>query len=87
MYMANVHVTLKRTVLDPQGVTVMGALKSLGFGTVGDVRVGKYFEISLDASSLEEARSLVEQMCRKLLTNPVIEDFSFEVIPDGGAAR
>lgn len=86
MYQARVHVTLKKTVLDPQGVTVMGALKSLGFGSVADVRVGKYFEISFDARSPGEARDIVDEMCKKLLTNPVIEDYSFEVMADGGAS-
>ena len=86
MYTANVRVMLRKSVLDPQGVTVKGSLKSLDFNTVTDVRVGKYFQITLDAVSLEDARRLTEDMCKKLLTNPVIEEYSFEVTAGGASA-
>jgi phosphoribosylformylglycinamidine synthase len=86
VYLASIHVTLKKSVLDPQGVTVKGALESLGFRTVSDVRVGKYFQVSLDAESEESARAMVLDMCKKLLANPVIEQFDFDVSP-GGAAK
>ena len=82
MYLARVYVTLKPTVNDPQGLTIKGGLKSLGFETVDSVRAGKYMEIRLDATSEEAAKSAVTEMCKKLLANPVIEDFRFEV--DGG---
>jgi len=86
VYLASIHVTLKKSVLDPQGVTVKGALESLGFRTVSDVRVGKYFQVSLGAESEEAARAMVLDMCKKLLANPVIEQFDFDLEP-GGAAK
>ena len=76
---ARVFVTLKRTVLDPQGKAVRGALDRLGFAEVGDVRVGKYVEIRLSERDPIRARERVEQMCKKLLANPVIEEFRFEI--------
>ena len=78
-WQARVFVTLKRTVLDPQGRTVQGALEVMGYSGVGDVRVGKYMEIRVEAASESEARSKVDDMCRRLLSNPVIEEYSFEV--------
>ena len=77
--LAKVIVTPKPVVNDPQGVTVRGGLEHLGFGEVRDVRVGKYIEIQLDAESVETARRRVEDMCRRLLANGVIEDFRFEI--------
>ena len=79
MYLAKVHVTLKPTVNDPQGLTILGALHSLGFSSARDVRAGKYLEVRLEGESREEAEAQVEEMCRKLLANPVIETYSFEV--------
>ena len=81
-FRARVVVTLKPTVNDPQGLTIRGALHSLGYGEVGSVRAGKYLELTLDAASQEEAAARVTDMCRRLLANPVIEDFSFEI--EGG---
>ena len=83
MMIAHIIVTPKPVVNDPQGVTVRQGLASLGFREVSDVRVGKYIELSLDISSEHEARERVEEMCRQLLANHVIEDFRFEVIRDG----
>lgn len=79
MFLARVYVTLKPTVNDPQGLTIGGALHSLGFTDVESVRAGKYLEIRLKAASREEAERQVTEMCRKLLANPVIEDFRFEL--------
>lgn len=79
MIRAKVYVTLKRSVLDPQGETVKGALTTLGFGGVQDVRVGKFMVVTLNGVSREEAARRVEQMCKKLLANPVIEDYRFEL--------
>ncbi len=76
---AKVYVTPKRGVLDPQGNAVAQALHSLGFGEVGDVRIGKYMEIRLEKASREKATARVREMCEKLLANQVIEDFRFEV--------
>jgi len=75
---ARIIVTLKRGVLDPQGKAVKGALTNLGFDQVRDVRVGKVIDVDLDGVEDEaQARTLVEDMCKKLLANPVIEDFSY----------
>lgn len=79
MFLARVYVTLKPTVNDPPGLTIRGGLHSLGFTAVESVRSGKYMEIRLDAKSQSEAESQVTEMCRKLLANPVIEDFRFEL--------
>jgi phosphoribosylformylglycinamidine synthase len=80
---ARVIVTPKPVVNDPQGVTVKQGLASLGFREVSDVRVGKYIEVSLEGMSEHEARQRVEEMCRQLLANHVIEDFRFELVRDG----
>ena len=83
MYLARVYVTLKPTVNDPQGLTIRGALHSLGFSDVESVRAGKYLEIRLDAKDRKQAEKKLGEMCRKLLANPVIEDFRFEVEENG----
>ena len=78
-WLARVHVVLKPVVNDPQGEAILGGLKSLAFQSVGQVRAGKYFEIRLDAASHSDAERLVDDMCRKLLANPVIEDYRIAV--------
>lgn len=80
-YLARVYVTLKPTVNDPQGLTIQGALHKLGFEQVQSVRAGKYLEIRLPQMPEAEARERVSEMCRRLLANPVIEDFRFELQP------
>jgi phosphoribosylformylglycinamidine synthase len=79
VFLAKVYVTLKPTVNDPQGLTIKGGLHSLGFASVESVRAGKYMEIRVDAKDRGEAESAVTEMCRKLLANPVIEEFRVEV--------
>ncbi len=74
---AKVEITLKRAVLDPQGIAVKNSLKALGYEEVDQVRVGKYIELTLEASGRKEAASRVEEMSRRLLSNPVIEDYSY----------
>ena len=76
---AKVYVTLKKGVHDPQGEAVLGMLKHLGFNGVEGVRVGKYIELNLNGASKKEAAFQVEAMCKKLLANPIIESYSFEV--------
>ena len=76
---ARVLVTPKPVVNDPQGLTVKQGLASLGFREVTDVRIGKYIEINLEGTTEHEARQRVEEMCRQLLANHVIEDFRFEI--------
>jgi phosphoribosylformylglycinamidine synthase subunit PurS len=78
---ARVVVVPKPVVNDPQGVTVRQGLQALGFGEVADVRVGKYIEVRLDGDSREDARARVDEMCRRLLANQVIEDYRFELAP------
>ena len=79
MYLARVYVTLKPTVNDPQGLTIKGGLHSLGFAAVDSVRAGKYMEIKVDAKDKGDAEAQVTEMCKKLLANPVIEEFRVEV--------
>lgn len=76
---ARVHVMLKNGVLDPQGKAVQHALGSLGFDGVNDVRQGKVIELDLDESDAEKARENVEQMCKNLLANTVIENYAIEI--------
>ncbi len=79
MYKATINVTLKKSVLDPQGQAVLHALGTLGFQEAKGLRVGKYFELTLDGSNRAEAESRVREMCDKLLINPVIEEYSFQL--------
>jgi phosphoribosylformylglycinamidine synthase subunit PurS len=76
---AHVYVTLKRTVLDPQGQTIHGALKRMQFTGVEDVRQGKYFQLSLRPMAAPEAQAEVERIAREVLTNPVIEEFTYRL--------
>ncbi len=76
---AKVHVTLKQGVLDPQGKAVQNALGALGFSGINGVRQGKFIEIDLDCEDREKARINVESMCKRLLANTVIENYSIEL--------
>lgn len=76
---AKVYVTLKKGVHDPQGEAVQETLRHLGFDQVGPVRMGKYIEMNVDGISKEEVGQQVESMCQKLLSNPVIESYSYEI--------
>jgi phosphoribosylformylglycinamidine synthase subunit PurS len=77
---AYVYVSLKKSVLDPQGKTIQGALQKMGYKGLEGVRQGKYFEIALGQGlSREEAQAEVEKMAREVLTNPVIEEFKFSL--------
>ena len=79
MYLARVYVTLKATVNDPQGRTILGGLRSLGFDLATEVRAGKYLEIKVSSTERAAAETTVEEMCQKLLANPVIESYRYEV--------
>jgi phosphoribosylformylglycinamidine synthase subunit PurS len=77
-----VYVTPKQGILDPQGVTIERSLPALGFEGVSSVRVGKFIELELDlpaGTPADKARDEVDEMCRKLLANPIIEDFTFAI--------
>ena len=77
---AHVWVMLKSTVLDPQGQTIQRALSSLGYSNVQDVRQGKFFVLKLNGKTREEARIEVEKIAKEVLTNPIIEEFRFELL-------
>ena len=79
MFLAKIYVTLKPAVNDPQGRTVLAGLKSLGFTSVKEVRAGKYIEITVQVPTRNEASTQVTKMCEKLLANPVLEEYSFEL--------
>ena len=79
MYLAKVFIRLKPTVSDPQGQTIQGGLRQLGFDSVESVRAGKYMEIRLDEDDEENAGRKVRDMCEKLLANPIIEEYTFEL--------
>ncbi len=77
---AHVYVTLKASVLDPQGQTIHNALRKIGFSDISGVRQGKYFAVSLaDGLSTDVAQAQVEKIAREVLTNPVIEDFTYRI--------
>ena len=76
---ARVYITLKEGILDPQGKAVQHSLHTLGYRVVKDVRIGKYIEIVLDGKTLEETEGLVKEMCDRLLANPIIEDYRYEI--------
>ena len=79
---AYVYVSLKKTVLDPQGKTIHSALKKMGYRGVNDVRQGKYFEVTLDDGvGRDGAQAEVERIAREVLTNPVIEEYRFTLGP------
>ncbi len=79
MIKATVYVTVKKGVLDPQGVAVQGALHSIGFQEVESLRIGKYMEITLDTNDRAEAEERLKAMCEKLLANTVVEDYRYEL--------
>jgi phosphoribosylformylglycinamidine synthase len=79
-----VFVSLKPSVFDPQGHTIVEALRSLGYGTVADVRQGKFFEVDLNVPTRAEAEKLASEVADRVLANPVIESFRIEL--EGGAA-
>jgi len=77
-----VYITTKKGILDPQGVAIERSLPALGFEGVTGVRVGKFIELELtlpDGTPAQQARDEVDEMCRKLLANPIIEDFTFAI--------
>jgi phosphoribosylformylglycinamidine synthase subunit PurS len=76
---ARIIITPKKAVLDPQGKTVQNALAQMGYTGVGSVRVGKYLEIELDGADKQTAGKQIGEACHKILSNPVIEDYRFEI--------
>jgi phosphoribosylformylglycinamidine synthase PurS subunit len=82
-YLALVNVMPKAGVADPQGQTIERSLPALGYSGVGDVRVGKRIELTVDADSPEQARAWVEEMCEKFLANPVLETYRVAIGREG----
>ncbi|MBC1522489.1 phosphoribosylformylglycinamidine synthase subunit PurS [Listeria aquatica] len=78
MYNVKIYVTLKKSVLDPQGTAVKDAAKSVGYDAVNDVRIGKYMELKVEKSE-RDIHELLDELCDKLLTNPVMEDYRYEI--------
>ena len=78
-YLARIYVYLKETVNDPEGTTILGGLKALGFAEVENVRSGKYIELTINAADEKSAEVLVTEMCDKVLANTIIENYRFEL--------
>lgn len=78
---SRIYVTLRPSVLDPAGTAVESGLKQLGYDSVEQVRIGKYIELNLNATDEREAREQLDLMCDRLLANPVIENYRFELTP------
>ncbi len=87
MYLARIYVTLKPAVNDPQGQTVLGSIKHMGFDAVQDVRIGKYLEVRVDETGRCRAEKLIAELCDKLLSNPVIEEFRFDLEETSATAK
>ena len=79
IFLANIRVVLKETVSDPQGATIMAGLKTLGIDSVQDLRARKFLQVRITANDPQSAREQVAQMCDKLLANPVIEEYDFDI--------
>jgi phosphoribosylformylglycinamidine synthase len=79
MYKAKVNVTLRPSILDPKGKAAHHALENLGLNQVEKVRIGKFIELDVNATSEADAKAVVEQACSKLLANEVMEDFTIEI--------
>ncbi len=79
MLKAEINITLKRTVADPQGLTIKHALESLGYKDLADVRIGKLVVIKLNYKDKKRAEREISEMCKELLANPIIEDYHFKI--------
>jgi phosphoribosylformylglycinamidine synthase len=76
---AEIYITLKKTVADPQGLTIKHALESLGYKNLADVRMGKMVVVNLDYENKARAEREISEMCKKLLANPIIEEYRFKI--------
>lgn len=79
MYLSKIKVTLRKSILDPQGKAVEHALGTMHVGSIKDVRMGKYIELKIDTDSKNVAHTTTEDVCKKLLANPVMEEYDFEI--------
>lgn len=82
-YHAQIYITLRPSVLDPAGTAVQSGLQQLGFEAVEGVRIGKYVELSVNAADPQAAHQQIDQMCDRLLANPVIENYRIELVDKG----
>ena len=79
MFLAKIYVTLKPTVSDPPGKTVLAGLRRMGYDSASDVRMGKFLQLRIEGTKRAQVEAQVHEMCQKLLSNPVIEDYRFEL--------
>ncbi|MDP2208816.1 MAG: phosphoribosylformylglycinamidine synthase subunit PurS [Bacteroidota bacterium] len=79
LFLAKITITLKKSILDPQGKAVYHALESLNFSSIQDVRIGKYIEMKINSNNMEEAKRQTEDACQKLLSNVIMENYSFTI--------
>ena len=80
MYKATIYITLRKSILDPKGKATLHALHSLGYNSIEEARIGKYMELTVQANSEEDAKNVVDEACKKLLANLVMEDYRFDLI-------
>jgi len=85
LYKSRIKITLRKSILDPQGKAVEHSIESLGYKNIKDTRIGKYIELTIDSASEAEASKTTDEVCKKLLSNPVIEDYEFEVLNLNGS--
>jgi len=82
MFKVKIHVVPKKNIADPQGSAVKDALGTIGFSGIEELRIGKIVEIKLDVSNRKNAEIMIEEMCEKLIVNPLIEEYSFEFVEE-----
>jgi phosphoribosylformylglycinamidine synthase PurS subunit len=87
LYSAKIKVTLRKSILDPQGKAVEHSMQSLGYNNILDTRIGKFIELKIDAKNEDEAKKVTDEVCGKLLANPVMEDYEFEIVNVNGASK
>jgi phosphoribosylformylglycinamidine synthase PurS subunit len=87
VFKVSVYVTPKRGVVDPQGAVVERALPGLGHTSTGNIRVGRYITLEVQGNDPEQAKADVDDMCRRLLANPIIEDYRFEISAGDASAK
>lgn len=83
MFTSKINISIRKSILDPQGKAAENSLRALGFNSIEDTRIGKYIELKINVKSKDEAERITRSACEKLLANPVMEDFSFEITNDG----
>lgn len=80
MLLAEIHITLKELVLDPQGTTLKRSMETMGYRNIDDVRMGKFIQVRFDSDDREAVEEKVREMCQKILSNPVIEQYSYTIV-------